>query len=114
MAVLNVFKLGFKVDNGCGLMVEGAGSCTKGGGSWRLGCGGADREAAGLGLAARPEEEEGGQALVVRERRGRAGLVGRGVGWWAGQLGPADRPRPKEWAGRLGWKRKLKRKSIKN
>jgi hypothetical protein len=25
MAVLNVFKLGFKVDNGCGLMVEGGG-----------------------------------------------------------------------------------------
>jgi hypothetical protein len=25
MEVLNVFKLGFKVDNGCGLMVEGGG-----------------------------------------------------------------------------------------
>jgi hypothetical protein len=25
MAILNVFKLGFKVDNGCGLMEEGWG-----------------------------------------------------------------------------------------
>jgi hypothetical protein len=92
MAVLNVFNLGFKVDNGCGLMVEGGGSCTKGGGSWRLGYGGTDWEAAGLGLAARPEEEWG------------AGLVGRGVGWWAGRLGPASRPRLKEWAGRWAGK----------
>jgi hypothetical protein len=33
-----------------------------------------------------------------------------GPGWWARQLGPAGRPRLKEWAGRLGWKRKEKGK----
>jgi hypothetical protein len=56
MAILNVFKLGFKVDNDCGLMVEGGGLALKEG-AWRLGCGGASREAAGLGLAARLEED---------------------------------------------------------
>jgi hypothetical protein len=72
------------------------------------------RGKAGLGgLAARPEEDEGGRAPVVRERRGGAGPVGRGLGWWAGQLGPADRPRPKEWGGRLGWKRKEKGNPLK-
>jgi hypothetical protein len=45
-------------------------------GAWHLGCGGADREAAGLSLAARPEEDKGRRAPVVRERRGGAGLVG--------------------------------------
>jgi hypothetical protein len=39
------------------------------------------RRAAGLGLAARPEEDEGGRAPVVRERRGGTALVGLGVGW---------------------------------
>jgi hypothetical protein len=63
-------------------------------------------------LAARPEEDEGGRGPVVRERRGGTGLVGRGVGRWAGWLGPAGRPRPKEWAGRL--EKKRKRKSIQN
>jgi hypothetical protein len=32
MAFLNVFKLGFKVDNDCGLMVEGGGLALKEGG----------------------------------------------------------------------------------
>jgi hypothetical protein len=59
-------------------------------------------------LVARPEENEGGWALVVRERRGGAGLVGRVVGWGAGWLGLAGRPRPKEWVGQLRWKRKEK------
>jgi hypothetical protein len=54
-----------------------------------------------LGLAARPEEDEGGRAPVVRERRGGAGPVGQGLGWWAGR-GPA------------GLEKKRKRKSIKN
>jgi hypothetical protein len=35
------------------------------------------------------------------------------VGWWARRLGPTGRPRPKEWAGRLGWKRKEKGKPLK-
>jgi hypothetical protein len=35
------------------------------------------------------------------------------VGWWARRLGPAGRPRPKEWAGWLGWKRKEKRNPLK-
>jgi hypothetical protein len=69
--------------------------------------------AAGLGLAVRPEEDEGGRAPVVRERRGGAGPMGRGLGWWAGWLGPTDRKRPKEWAGRLGWKRKEKGNPLK-
>jgi hypothetical protein len=112
MAILNIFKLGFKVDNDCGLMVEGGGFLHRRRGAWRLGCGGTNQEAAGLSLAARPEEDEGGRAPVVRERRGGIGLVGRGVGWWAGRLGPASRPRPKEWVGRL--EKKRKRKSIKN
>jgi hypothetical protein len=42
-------------------------------GAWHLGSGGADREAAGLGLAARPEEDKGRRAPVVRERRGALG-----------------------------------------
>jgi hypothetical protein len=55
-----------------------------------------NREAAGLGLAARPEEEEGGRASVVRERRGGgrwAGGSGSGmVGWaaWAGWQAKAE------------------------
>jgi hypothetical protein len=70
-------------------------------GAWHLGCSGADRKVAGLGLAARPEEDEGGRAQVVRERRGGAGLVGlqlglvAGQGWvgglWPGQLIWAER-----------------------
>jgi hypothetical protein len=61
-------------------------SCTGGGGghgsstSW---------EAAGLCLAARPEEDEGGQGPVVKKRRGGTGPVGWGVGRWAGRLGSA-------------------------
>jgi hypothetical protein len=38
---------------------------------WRLGCGGgASQEAAGLCVAARPEEDEGRRGPAVRERRG--------------------------------------------
>jgi hypothetical protein len=87
MVVLNIFKLGLKVDNGCGLMVEGGGVLyRRRRGSRRLRCDGADWEAAGLGLTARPEEDEGGWAPVVRERRGGrwAGGLG-GLGWPAGQ-----------------------------
>jgi hypothetical protein len=70
--------------------------------------------AAGLSLAARPEEDEGGRAPVVRESRGGGvGPVGRGLGWWAERLGPAGRPRLKEWVGRLGWKRKEKGNPLK-
>jgi hypothetical protein len=64
---------------------------------WRLGhSSGTSLTAAGLGLAARPEEDEGGRAPVVGERREGAGPVGQGLGWWAGRLGPAGKPRPKE------------------
>jgi hypothetical protein len=82
---------------------------------WRLGRrSGTSLAAAGLGLAARPEEDEGGRAPVVRERRGGgAGPVGQGLGWWAGWFGPAGRPRPKKWVGRLGWKRKEKGNPLK-
>jgi hypothetical protein len=72
-------------------MVEGGVSCTGGGGghgsstSW---------EAAGLCLAARPEEDEGGQGPVVKKRRGG---TGRWAGEWGGGLGSL---------GQLGWKRK--------
>jgi hypothetical protein len=66
----------------------------------------------GRGLA--PEE---GVAMAARaERRGSPwllglrGLVGRRVGRWAGHLGSANWPRPEKWAGRLGWKRKEKKK----
>jgi hypothetical protein len=31
-----------------------------------------------------------------------------GLGWWAGRPGSSGGPRQKEWAGRLGWKRKEK------
>jgi hypothetical protein len=99
MAVLNVFKLGFKVDNRCGLMVEGGGwSCTEGG-AWHLRCGSVDREAAGHGLAARPEEDKCGRALVVRERRGGTGLVGLQLGLVVGQ----GRVGGGLWPGRLIW-----------
>jgi hypothetical protein len=59
----------------------------------------------------RPKEEEGSGGQV-----GRVGYEARWagvVGWWARQLGPAGRPRPKEWAGRLGWKRKEKGNPLK-
>jgi hypothetical protein len=97
MAVLNVFKLGFKVDNDCGLMVEGGGVLHRRRGAWHLQCDGADREAAGLGLVARPEEDEGGWAPVIRERRGVLGWWACSLGWsqakagWGGVVvGPAD------------------------
>jgi hypothetical protein len=95
MAVLNVFKLGFKVDNGCGLMVEGGGVLHRRRGAWHLGCSGADREATRLGLAARPEEDEGGRAPMVRERREGHWAGGRVA--WAGR-----RPRPGGGCGRAG------------
>jgi hypothetical protein len=44
-------------------------------------------------------------------RLGRAGYEARWagvVGWGARRLGPAGRPRPKEWAGRLAGKEKKK------
>jgi hypothetical protein len=97
MAVLNVFKLRFKVDNDCGLMVEGGGVLyRRRGGSWHLGCGSADREAAGVGLDTRPEEDEGRRAPVVRERRGGGRWAGGSgsvmVGWaaWAGRQAKAE------------------------
>jgi hypothetical protein len=70
----------------------------------------------GLGVAApqawrrrwqRPASVDVGDKVVGR--LGRAGYEARwaGVmGWWARWLGPAGRPWPKEWAGRLSWKRK--------
>jgi hypothetical protein len=107
MEILNVFNLGFKVDNGCGLMVEGGGVLHQRRGAWRLGCGGANWEAAGLGLAARPEEDEGGQAPVVRDRRG-GWASGSGSG--LGVLGrPAGQGRRSGWA---GWAGKEKKKEI--
>jgi hypothetical protein len=78
MAILNVFNLGFKVDNDYGLMVEGGGVLHRRRGGmapwvrWHKSGGGGAR------LAARPEEDEGGRAPVVRERRGGA------LGWWVG------------------------------
>jgi hypothetical protein len=60
-------------------------------GAWRLGCdGGASWEVAGLCLAARPEEDEGGRGPVVRERRG-GGALGLWVGEWEGGLGGLGR-----------------------
>jgi hypothetical protein len=64
-------------------------------------------------LAARPEEDEGRRVPVVMERREGAGPMGQGLGWWVGWLGLAGRPRPKEWAGWLGWKRKEKGNPLK-
>jgi hypothetical protein len=61
---LSVIKLRFNEGNGCGLMVEGGESCTEGGGSWRLRCGGgASRKAV---LDRRGEEEEEDGRWVVR------------------------------------------------
>jgi hypothetical protein len=62
----------------------------------------------------RPKEEEGSSGQVGR--LGRASYEARWagvVGWWARRLGPAGRPKPKEWAGRLGWKRKEKGNPLK-
>jgi hypothetical protein len=107
MAVLNVFKLGFKVDKGCGLIVDG-------GGWWNNGARRAQEGKAGhggLGVAAAPEVGD-----EVVGCLGRAGYEARWagvVGWWARRLGPTGRPRPKEWASRLGWKRKEKGKPLK-
>jgi hypothetical protein len=57
---------------------------------WRLGrSSGTSLTAAGLGLATRPEEDEGGRAPVVRERRG---VLGRWVGDWDRGLGGLGRP----------------------
>jgi hypothetical protein len=78
-------------------------------GAWRLGCGGANWEAAGLGLAARPEEDEGGQAPVVRDRRGGwASGSGSGLASWAGRQAKAEGV-----DGPAGLEKKRKRKSIK-
>jgi hypothetical protein len=80
MAVLNVFKLGFKVDNGCGLMVEGGGSCTEGGGH-------------GTSGAAVHTERRRGSAWSLGLRRmkadgaGWSGREGGALGWWACSLG---------------------------
>jgi hypothetical protein len=113
---LSAVKLRFNGGNGCGLMVEGGGSCTGGGGAWRLWCsGGASREAEGLCLAARPEEDEGGWGSMVRERRGGgrwAGGSGSGeVGSvaWVGRLAKAEGV-----GGPAGLENKRKRKSIQN
>jgi hypothetical protein len=83
---------------------------------WRLGRrSGTSLAAAGLGLAARPEEDEGGRAPVVRERRGGgrwAGGSGTGmVGWaaWVGRHAKAEGV-----SGPVGLEKKRKRKSIKN
>jgi hypothetical protein len=56
-----------------------------------------------LGLRRMKAGGAGGQG-----EKGGVWLVGRGVGRWAGWLGPAGRPRLEEWAGQLGWKRKEK------
>jgi hypothetical protein len=77
---------------------------------WRLGRGdGAIWEAAGLCLAARREEEEGGWGLAVRERWGR-GASGSGVGMWARWCGPAV---GQGWrSGQASWARKEKKNEI--
>jgi hypothetical protein len=94
--------------NGYCLMVEGGVLAPKVGGMapWvrrrhKPGGGGAPLGRSACG--GRSRTVPGGQG-----EKGGAGLVGQGVGWWAGRLGPAGRPRPKEWAGRLGWKKKKK------
>jgi hypothetical protein len=88
---LSALKLRFRGGNGCSLMVEGGGSHG----------GGAGREAAGLCLVARPEEDEGGRGPAVRERRGHwAGGLGSGEVVWAAWA--AGGPRPEKWAGQLG------------
>jgi hypothetical protein len=77
--------------------------------------GGASREAAGLCLVSRPEEDEGGRGPAVRERRGRwAG--GLRSGEWGGGLGYLGRWRAKarEVGGPTGLEKKRKRKSIQN
>jgi hypothetical protein len=73
--------------------------------------------------ASQRHKSGGGGALLRPEvgdevvgRLGRAGYEAMWVGvvgWWARWLGPAGRPRPKEWAGRLGWKRKEKGNPLK-
>jgi hypothetical protein len=60
---LSVVKLRFNEGNGCGLMVEGGGSCTEGGGSWCLGCGGDASRKAALGRRGEEEEEDGRWAV---------------------------------------------------
>jgi hypothetical protein len=83
---------------------RGKAGAALGGGARRGGGGG------GGGALLRPEVGD-----EVVGRLGRAGYEARWagvVGWWARRLGPAGRPRPKEWAGRLGWKRKEKKKEI--
>jgi hypothetical protein len=78
---------------------------------WWLGrSSGTSLAAAGLSLAARLEEDKGGRAPVVRERRG---ALGRWVGdWdvgWGGLGRPASQGRRSEWA---GWVGKEKKKEI--
>jgi hypothetical protein len=74
-----------------------------GGGEAGAALGGSARRGGG-GALLRPEVGD-----EVVGRLGRAGYEARWagvVGWWARRLGPAGRPRPKEWSGRLGWERK--------
>jgi hypothetical protein len=54
---------------------------------WLEHVGGASQEATGLCLAARLEEDEGGQGPIVRERRGGDGPRSGEVGWaaWVGR-----------------------------
>jgi hypothetical protein len=75
-------------------MVEGGGSCTEGGGSWRLGCGGGASQKAALGRRGEEEEEDGrwagreaeaqwgGEKWLVEKKikRATAGPKGR-MGW---------------------------------
>jgi hypothetical protein len=74
---------------------------------------GASREAPGLCLVARPEEDEGAQGPAVRERRGALGRwageweVG-GVAWASQQAKARGVSRP------AGLEKKRKRKSIQN
>jgi hypothetical protein len=79
-------------------MVEGGGSCTRGG------C-----DHGGSGTVTAQAERRWGSAWLLGLRRMKAGRarrsgreegpVGQGVGRWARRLGPAASPRPEEWAG---------------
>jgi hypothetical protein len=86
MAVLNVFKLGFKVDNGCGLMVEGGGVLHR-------------RRGHGTSGVAAQTERRRGSAWPLGLRRTKADGArwsGREGGRWAGELAAwaGRRPRP--------------------